>query len=337
MDGRLEKIRRFEGSVMDFDSYVKDRIEQTKKENTCTSQTDKAKHKKRVDEKLNIKPISKETLKKHTESKILDFETASYIKEYKLVFNNAAICYDANCSVSVDKRIVKDGKLKIKFGIINGDFDCAKNELTTLEGAPKSVSGYFNCNNNKLTSLKGAPIKVGGGFDCSNNKLTTLEYAPNEIGEYFICSNNKLTSLKHSPYMVEQNYVCKDNELTSLEGAPYIVKRHFDCSNNKLTSLKGAPQKVGASFRCNNNCISSLEGAPKKTGSFHCNNNLLTSLNGAPQKIKGDFDCRYNQLITLEGAPQKVDRIFLCSGNPNLILPKEKPSWVKIAIIDDKN
>lgn len=62
MDGRLEKIRRFEGSVMDFDSYVKDRIEQTKKENTCTSQTDKAKRKKRVDEKLNIQPVSKERL-----------------------------------------------------------------------------------------------------------------------------------------------------------------------------------------------------------------------------------------------------------------------------------
>lgn len=33
MDGRLEKIRRFEGNIMDFDIYLKDRIEQTKKEN----------------------------------------------------------------------------------------------------------------------------------------------------------------------------------------------------------------------------------------------------------------------------------------------------------------
>jgi hypothetical protein len=33
MDSRLEKIRKFEGNVMDFDSYIKDRIEQTKKDN----------------------------------------------------------------------------------------------------------------------------------------------------------------------------------------------------------------------------------------------------------------------------------------------------------------
>ena len=33
MDKRLEKIRHFKGNVMDFDSFIKDKIEQTKREN----------------------------------------------------------------------------------------------------------------------------------------------------------------------------------------------------------------------------------------------------------------------------------------------------------------
>lgn len=33
MDKRLEKIRRFEANVMDFESYINDRIKQTKAEN----------------------------------------------------------------------------------------------------------------------------------------------------------------------------------------------------------------------------------------------------------------------------------------------------------------
>lgn len=33
MDSRLEKIRKFEGNVMDFDSYIQDRIKKTKEEN----------------------------------------------------------------------------------------------------------------------------------------------------------------------------------------------------------------------------------------------------------------------------------------------------------------
>jgi len=58
-----------------------------------------------------------------------------------------------------------------------GYFNCSNNNLTSLEGAPSSVSGYFDCSHNKLTSLEGAPSSVsgiGGDFDCSRNNLTSL-------------------------------------------------------------------------------------------------------------------------------------------------------------------
>ena len=52
---------------------------------------------------------------------------------------------------------------------MGGWFDCSRNQLTSLEGAPQIVGGNFNCRWNQLTSLEGAPQKVGGDFNCRNN------------------------------------------------------------------------------------------------------------------------------------------------------------------------
>jgi predicted DNA-binding ArsR family transcriptional regulator len=116
--------------------------------------------------------------------------------------------------------------------IVEGNFDCGNNDLTTLKGAPKSVDGGFNCVNNNLTSLEYAPEKVEGDFECSNNDLTTLEYAPKSVGGSFYCRQNDLTTLKGAPKSVDGSFYCRYNKLTSLEGAPEIVKGEFDCSNN---------------------------------------------------------------------------------------------------------
>ena len=69
----------------------------------------------------------------------------------------------------------------VKFGVVNGGFDCDNNRLTSLVGAPHSVGGSFFCSNNHLTSLVGAPHSVGGSFWCKSNRLTSLEGAPQEV------------------------------------------------------------------------------------------------------------------------------------------------------------
>jgi len=115
----------------------------------------------------------------------------------------------------------------VKFGKVSGDFDCKRNNLTRLSGAPQVVGGSFYCYDNNLTSLAGSPQKVGGGFFCDRNNLTSLAGAPQKVGVDFSCERNKLTSL---------------------EGAPQEVGGHFDCYLNNLTSLAGAPQKIGGQF-----------------------------------------------------------------------------------------
>ena len=115
----------------------------------------------------------------------------------------------------------------IRFGMVTGNFSCADNQLTNLEGAPQTVEGYFYCVRNELTTLVGAPQTVTGNFYCAYNQLTTL------IG---------------APRTVEGDFLCPDNKLTTLEGAPQTVGGGFYCYSNKLTTLVGAPQTVEGDF-----------------------------------------------------------------------------------------
>ena len=75
---------------------------------------------------------------------------------------------------------------------VDGDFFCNGNNLTPLEGAPKTVNGDFGCGHNKLTSLEGSPKSVGGSFNCGFNNLTSLTGAPKFVGGVFSCGFNEI-------------------------------------------------------------------------------------------------------------------------------------------------
>lgn len=132
--------------------------------------------------------------------------------------------------------------------ILIGDFDCSKNQLTSLKGAPKEVGGRFNCVDNQLTSLEGSPEKVGRDFYCRGNQLTSLEGAPKEVGGDFNCANNKLTSLEGAPAKVGGKFDCFHNQLTSLEGAPKEIGGRFDYFCNPIETNR----ELDISFLLNN-------------------------------------------------------------------------------------
>jgi hypothetical protein len=108
----------------------------------------------------------------------------------------------------------------IRFGTVTGNFDCRTNQLTTLEGAPRTVEGNFWCNWNQLTTLEGAPRTVEGNFDCYSNKLTTLEGAPQKVGGDFDCYSKKLTTLEGAPQTVTRYFRCYDFILNPGEWNP---------------------------------------------------------------------------------------------------------------------
>ena len=148
--------------------------------------------------------------------------------------------------------------LNIKYE--GGDLHVGGKKLTSLQGAPSSVSGGFDCTFNKLTTLEGAPSSVGGGFSCANNKLTSLQGAPSSVGGGFDCDHNQLTSLQGAPSSVGGGFYCSYNKLTSLEGSPSSVSGGFDCDHNQLTSLRSIHRiikEINGYFYCKGNPIKS--------------------------------------------------------------------------------
>jgi hypothetical protein len=85
-------------------------------------------------------------------------------------------------------------EIPLKFGNVAGNFDCDKNQLTSLEGCPHTVGGIFDCSRNKLVNLDGCPKEVGGDFRCEDNQLTSFE-GTKSIGGYFNCYKNPLYSI----------------------------------------------------------------------------------------------------------------------------------------------
>jgi hypothetical protein len=126
---------------------------------------------------------------------------------------------------SVD--VIGDANLYNKIGVLK------KLPLTFNE-----VSWDFNCGKNNLTTLEGCPKKVGGSFYCNYNNLTSLEHSP-EIVEHYWCSGNYiLTSFEglentHIDGVLDVDYCHK---LYSFVGFPKKVKI-FTCKSTPIKKI----------------------------------------------------------------------------------------------------
>ena len=100
-------------------------------------------------------------------------------------------------SIFIPRRIEDRVERMIRLYIRNGNkgnLNLQNLHLTKLPDILKdiTVGGNFNCSYNELTSLEGAPKTVGENFGCSFNKLTSLVGAPKSVGEDFYCRNNNV-------------------------------------------------------------------------------------------------------------------------------------------------
>jgi hypothetical protein len=102
---------------------------------------------------------------------------------------------------------------------VDGDVDLWSRGLSELPVKFNNVSGYFNCSWNDLTTLEGCPKSVGGNFNCSWNNLTTLDFAPKLLGGRFMCFSNpihnQLGDIDYKSYIKQLNRDKILNELLS--------------------------------------------------------------------------------------------------------------------------
>ena len=205
-------------------------------------------------------------------------EMIDICKEYNI--QNYTINPDGSIDVNGDVRLIYMGldKLPLRFNRVSGNFICARNRLTSLEGSPKYVSGFF---------------------DCANNQLDNLEGSPKEVGSDFYCNYNKLTSLNGCSEFISGGFYCQDNNLLTLEGIPLKLGSTLNCHSNKITTLKGFPVYIEGNLFLGYNPISVVDSSIEVIeGSIHINNtdfnDVIKNLDDERIKILFEYGVEYD-------------------------------------------
>ena len=164
-----------------------------------------------------------------SQSQLLDFICAVTKSDWKYNENTGLV--DVNGSFLFPDQGFTDREMKdyagIKFGTIDGDFNCTANYLKTLEGSPRIVKGDFKCSVNKLRTLEGGPIRVDGDYVASSNSLESLKGSPEKVGGSFNCTGNSLKNLEYGPKEVGGD---------------------FDAFYTNIERIYGAPESIGGTF-----------------------------------------------------------------------------------------
>lgn len=176
------------------------------------------------------------------------------------VLTDGSVVWDGEIKIN-KKGLTGDGKIPLKFAVVNGKFDCSGLDLITLENSPKMVYGEFDCSNNRLTTLQNGPI-AAVSFVGDNNPLgdgTGLKYGPQAVvgwpsgtilngadGYIYSCSNCKLENLKDNGLVVlgDGGINLSKNKLKSLEEISDATSNgifSLDISDNEFETLDSIP------------------------------------------------------------------------------------------------
>jgi hypothetical protein len=171
------------------------------------------------------------------------------VKNYTI---NEDLTVDVNGNVNLARLNLPE--IRVQFGMINGNFDCSYNELTTLKGTPYQITGAFDCNKNKLTTLENGPKKTWY-YTCTENQLISLLGAPEEVTASFNCSHNLLKNLDYLPKKIGDTLKLSYNNITSIEQLINCqIGVALEVDNNQLTHYKGLPLNL-KKFSCYKNEI----------------------------------------------------------------------------------
>lgn len=209
--------------------------------------------------------------------KIRKFLDLLGIKKYKINDDYTVDTYGDD--IKIRKKMEN---IPIKFGYVDGNFDCSHCGLISLMGCPDEVSGDFNASNNNLPDLYYSPEIVSGNYDVSHNKIVSLKGAPTKIYGNFIIAYNSIKKLNYSPAIVDGDFDCSSCMLEDLDGAPDDIGGDFNCSFNYLKTLKNGPDMIKGTYDCSFNEIETLKDGPDVARIFKCNNNKIKDLSLAP-------------------------------------------------------
>ena len=146
-------------------------------------------------------------------------------------------------TVDVDRHVTLQSngltKLPLKFGKVNGYFNCNFNKLITLEGSPTEVTRYFLCTNNKLITLIGGPKQVGGSYYCEYNHLKDVHGFPEYFYNNIYIKENPVSEIINLVISInEEKFVKYLNEYDVIRDGCKIVEQRLEEAYWMATKLE---------------------------------------------------------------------------------------------------
>lgn len=134
-------------------------------------------------------------------------------RHFEIVEENNQFIVNVQTDVHLKNQQI--GYFPFQFGHIDGNFNCIKNSLISLKGAPFSVSGEFNASHNFLSTWQHLPKKVSI-LNLSNNNLTSFDNVNCYISEGLYVFNNSINELIGFPSFSKKAFIILDKYLPFL-------------------------------------------------------------------------------------------------------------------------
>ena len=215
-----------------------------------------------------------------------EFCFENYIKNYTI---NEDGSIDVNDNVALQFTNL-NGKLPIKFNMVQGYFRAISCNLTTLEGFPEYVGGELDFSKNEIKSFEYTPKHVNGNYICDGNKISEIDEFIKDvkINGTFFAKDNLIENLNHNLPDAKDGLELSHNLITSLKGLNTDIRHsHLNLSYNKIEIIDLMPNCFKYYLDVSNNplmvirrCISlrSMNIVMSKTPFQNFNNLIISCL-----------------------------------------------------------
>ncbi len=175
---------------------------------------------------MNIESICKEY-----NTKNINYICQKYnIRNYTINDDDGTVDVDDNVNLC-NKGLTQ---LPLKFGRVNGYFDCGRNHLTSLEGSPQYVEEFY-CSNNELKTLEEGPKIVLVYYSFHNNKLINFKGFPEDFdGNISIFNNPVYKKLENIPVDKHNKFIYWCNEFDAITDDGKVIIERMEEVYNKL-------------------------------------------------------------------------------------------------------
>lgn len=196
-------------------------------------------------------------------------------------------------------------------------FDCAENDLISLDVTHNATLATLDCYWTGITSLDLSKNPELGKLNCSYNEIGTLDLSKNPKLFSLTCYNCELTTLDLSKNIALEEAVVKNNSLSTLTLANNTQLVLLDVQNNsQLGSIDVSMLPELQELQCSNSGLTALDVRNNtKLVRLTCSNNALTTLDLSANTELERLFCDGNQLDPIDLSNNTKLNYIECSGN----------------------